>query len=187
MKAWPAALALVALAPLPAAAAELVLGLPIAHDCYEQAERARDPRAGLRFCDEALSNSVLTAADRQATLVNRGILRARAHDQMGALEDYEAALAMNADDGEAYLNRSASLIALGRYRDAADDADKAIARNTARLEIAYYNRAVANEALGNIGAAYRDYTEALRIAPRFAAASMQLRRFRVVSDDAKGS
>ncbi len=180
-------LALVVAAPFPCGAAETVLGASVAHDCFDQADHGGDPKAGLKLCDEALADGVMSAADRQATWVNRGILRARAHDHGGALEDYGRALAIDAGDGEAYLNRSASLIALKRYRDAVNDADQAIALASPRLEIAYYNRAVANEALGNVGAAYQDYEEALKIEPRFARAAMQLRRFRVVSDDAKGS
>jgi len=189
MKAQAAALSLVLLfaAVQPCGAAQQVLGASVAHDCFDQAGHSTNPRAGVKLCDDALANDVLTATDRQATLVNRGILRARLHDHLGALDDYAAALAINADDGEAYLNRSASLIALRRFGDAIDDASKAIALHSARLEIAYYNRAVANEGLGNFGAAYQDYRQALQIEPRFAAASAQLRRFRVVGDDAKGS
>ncbi len=52
-----------------------------------------------------------------------------------------------------------------------------------RLEIAYYNRGLANESLGNIEAAYHDFQDALKIAPDFAAATEQLSRFRLVRTD----
>ncbi|HEY0303203.1 MAG TPA: hypothetical protein VGC36_17785 [Rhizomicrobium sp.] len=171
----------------PAGAAEVVLGNGVAHDCFTQAMRARDAQAGIAICGRALDSDVLASKDRAATLINRGILRTRAKDASGALSDFAAALALRTSDDAAYLNRSAAFIALERYAEALDDANRAIALGAQRLEIAYYNRGVANEELGNIGAAFEDYKAALRVEPRFAAATAQLRRFRVVSDDPKGT
>ncbi|HEY4940393.1 MAG TPA: hypothetical protein VII56_03115 [Rhizomicrobium sp.] len=176
------AMAVAVLAALPAQSAVSVLGSSGAHSCYVSAGFDGNAKAGIVACTEALTNEVLTNVDRASTLINRAILLARARNTDGALEDYAAALALGGNDGEVYLNRSAVFITLKRYDDALKDADRAITLGAGRMEIAYYNRAVANEELGNVGAAFEDYKTALRLEPRFAAASNQLRRFRVVID-----
>lgn len=165
-----------------AEAAVSVVGNGLAHDCYLQAEYNLD-RKGIAICTDALKNDVLPQIDRASTLINRAILRARASDTDGAMADYAAALAIGANDGEVYLNRAATLIALKRYDDALKDADQAVQMNPARIEIAYYNRAMANEALGNVRAAYDDYYAAVKAQPRFKAAKDQLSRFHLVRSD----
>ena len=86
-------------------------------------------------------------------------------------------------DGEVYLNRAATMIALKRYDDALKDADRAVQLHPVRIEVAYYNRAMANEALGNVRAAYEDYSAAVQAQPRFTAAKDQLSRFHMVRSD----
>lgn len=166
-----------------AQAAISVIGNGKAHDCFIQAEFNTDTRRGLAVCDEALKSDVLSNVDRASTLVNRAILRARVNDTDGAMDDYAAALAIGANDGEVYLNRSATMIALKRYDDALKDADRAVQLHPVRIEVAYYNRAMANEALGNVRAAYDDYSAAVRAEPRFVAAKDQLSRFHMVRSE----
>jgi tetratricopeptide (TPR) repeat protein len=166
-----------------ASAAVAVLGNGTANTCFSEAESGFDVKFGISMCDDALKHETLSMIDRASTLINRGILRARADDSDGALQDYADALQIGENSGEAYLNRSATLIALKRFDDAKSDADEAIAHGTKRLEIAYYNRAVANEALGNIGAAFQDYKAALEVQPKFVAARQQLARYRVTQRD----
>jgi len=166
-----------------AQAAESVLGSGVARVCYLHTERNLNARDGVRICTDALEHGILSATDRTSTLINRAIERARAADTDGAMADYDAAITIGANPGVAYLNRSATLIALHRNADALADADRAVALNVPRLEIAYYNRGLANESLGNIEAAYHDFQDALKIAPDFAAASEQLARFRLVRTD----
>lgn len=160
-----------------------VLGSGVAHTCYAVAEANQEPRAGIALCTSALAQGRLSQEDRTATLVNRAILRSRAGEMEGAMADYNTALDIGANDGEVYLNRAATLIALKRYADALHDADAAVTGGVARMEIAYYNRGLANEDLGNIKAAYDDLQAALKIAPGFAAAKAELARFRVVRTD----
>ncbi|MEI9885063.1 MAG: hypothetical protein WDN08_00970 [Rhizomicrobium sp.] len=164
-----------------AQSAALVLGHNLANSCYEKAEGLSNAQDAVAICTSALEDP-MSIKDRAATLVNRGILRAHGSDFDGALADYDAAIAIAADPGEAYLNRSATMIALKRYDEAVANASKAIALGSHRQEVAYYNRAVANEALGNVGAAYQDYRAALRVQPRFSAATDQLAHFQVVGN-----
>lgn len=177
------ALAILGLCAPGAHAAESVIGNGIASVCYLHTERNLNARDGVRICSDALKNDILSGVDRTATLINRAIERARAADTDGAMADYESAIAIGANPGVAYLNRAATLIALHRYADALADADRAVALKVPRLEIAYYNRGLANESLGNIEAAYHDFQDALKIAPDFAAATEQLSRFRLVRTD----
>jgi len=167
----------------PAQGAVQVLGNGMAHACYKVAEANLEPLPGITLCTDALLHSTLSQIDRTATLVNRAILRSRAGDLTGAMADYDTALEIGTNDGEVYLNRSATLIALRRYADALHDADAAVGAGVPRMEIAYYNRGLANEELGNIKAAYDDLAAALKIAPEFAAAKDALTRFRVVRTD----
>ena len=57
------------------------------------------------------------------------------------------------------------------------------------LYAAYYNRAIANERLGDITSAYWDYRKALDLQPEFEVAARQLERFTVETraPDAGGS
>jgi tetratricopeptide (TPR) repeat protein len=78
------------------------------------------------------------------------------------------------------------MIALRRYDDAITDIDKGISLGTNRPQIAYYDRGIADEALGNIRAAYTDYKKAVELKPDFSLAAEQLTRFRVVRRAADG-
>jgi tetratricopeptide (TPR) repeat protein len=162
-----------------ASAAVAVVGNGTAKVCYSEAEAGWNATFGIKMCNDALKNETLSQVDRASTLINRGILKARVDDIDGALSDYAEAMALGENVGEAYLNRSATEIALRHFDDAKADADQAIAHGTKRMEIAYYNRAVANEGLGNVGAAFQDYKAALQLEPGFTAARQQLARYRV--------
>jgi tetratricopeptide (TPR) repeat protein len=163
-----------------AQAAVSVIGAGTARLCYLQAEAGDDLKAGVAICTDSLKNEVLSRVDRASTLINRAILRALSADTDGAMADYAEALSVGGNDAEVYLNRAATYIALRRYSDALHDADQAVALRPVRIEIAYYNRALANEALGNVGAAYQDYKAALQAQPQFRAAADRLAHFHVV-------
>src|ERR1700685_1806746 len=68
------------LAALPARAAITVLGNTLAHNCYEAAEFGGNPTDGIATCTSALNGPALSASDRAATLINRGILKSRDAD-----------------------------------------------------------------------------------------------------------
>jgi tetratricopeptide (TPR) repeat protein len=163
-----------------AQAAVTVLGNGVAHSCYQFAEYGGNTTDGITTCTFALEQETLSLRDRAATFVNRGILRARKEDAEGALADYNRGLAMDAALAEGYVDRGAAMIALRRYDDAIADIDKGIALGANRPQIAYYDRGIADEALGNIRAAYEDYKKAVEIQPDFHLAADQLSRFRVV-------
>ena len=72
------------------------------------------------------------------------------------------------------------MIIYHRYDDALHDIDKGLGLGAKKPEIAYYDRAIADEALGDIRGAYEDYKKAVEIDPTFTLASDQLARFKVI-------
>ena len=73
-----------------------------------------------------------------------------------AVEDAEQALALDPTEAVAHLNRGAGMVGLRRYQDAIAALDQAIALKIEPLQIAYFNRALAKEALGDVPGAYPD-------------------------------
>ena len=96
-----------------------------------------------------------------------------------ALDDFNAALRMNPEQADAYLNRGVAKITLGQYADALVDIQKGIDLGPSEIALGYYDRAIAHERLGNIREAYFDYQRALKAAPNFQAAATALTRFKV--------
>jgi len=176
-----AASGLLVLASLPnsAEAAISVIGPGPAETCYDAAENGRDASDYIIYCTQAL-NSVLSTHDRAATYINRGVLKLSLSMTNDALADFDAGLALDPALGEGYIDRGASLIAKRRFADAIESIDKGLSLGAKHPNIAYYDRAIADEALGDIQGAYKDYRQALELAPDFALASEELKRFKVV-------
>ena len=169
------------LAASPAAGAVTVLGNSSARLCYEAAEsRANPSMTVIRTCDQAMRDEGLSEYDRVATLVNRGILKARLGNVDEAIADYDAALSRDPDQAEAYLNKGFALL---NQADSGEQAkplfDTALAKKTRRPELAYYGRGVAHEMSGQVRAAYLDYRQASRIDPKWRQPKLELARFRV--------
>jgi tetratricopeptide (TPR) repeat protein len=173
-----------ALAPQ-ADAAVSVLGNGLGASCYQAAEFGNDARSAIQTCTLAIEQEPLSLTDRAATYVNRGILRSRLGDDNGALRDYNQGIGLDANHGEGYIDRGATYIVLQRYDDAMSDLNKGIAMGAHKPHIAYYDRAIVDEAIGNIRAAYQDYKKAVELEPDFALASEQLTRFKVVRKDSE--
>ena len=162
----------------PVSAATMVLGVnTAAEECYRAAS-AEDPR-GVPVCTYALTQK-LTARDRAATLINRGALRFVEHNYQAAIDDSEASIKTYAKLGEAYLNRGAAMRELGEPARAIQSLDESIRMGFGRLQLAYFDRGMAKEDMGDIKGAYLDYKKALELAPEFKLAADQLKRFRVV-------
>ena len=166
----------------PANASIVVLGNSNARLCYEAADSPATPEArDIRTCDEALLRETMTTYDTVATHVNRGILRLRLGRVEEAIGDFDRAIAMDPNQPESYLNKGAALLRRENAAEAMNLFTMALDRNTTRPAIAHYGRAIANETLGNISAAYRDYTAASQMAPNWREPRVELTRFRVIS------
>lgn len=152
-------------------AAMSVFGTPQAVECFENAEAgSMDTRA----CDEALKNADLLDRDRASTFVNRGIIYNNARKVERALADFGAALAIDSNIPEAYLNRGNSKFFQGRLDEAIDDFTHAIDLKIDRVAAAYYNRGLAYAAEGRFEAAKADLESALTADPDFKQAKDQL-------------
>ena len=108
----------------------------------------------------------------------------RAGDQKSAISDYDRALKMNPDKGEAHLNRGAALIYLQDFVAAKVALDRAIDLESRDLFAAYYNRGLANERLGDFTSAYADFSRSLELNPEFVVAAQQLERFIISKEPA---
>ena len=165
----------------PAIAAVTVLGSSHARMCYLSAESRIRPAAGaMADCDTALAVGTTIPADRVATFVNRGILKLRLGRTDEAIGDFDSAIALDADQAEAYLNKGMAVLRRDSgWEQAVRLFDTAIDKRTRRPEIAYYGRAVANEMGGRITAAYHDYRQASALAPEWSDPKSELARFTV--------
>ena len=175
--------ALAAAASLPAIAGVTVVGTSAARACYEAADSPLMPGARqIDRCDEALRSERLTQYEVVATHVNRGILRLRRGLAAEAIADFDAAIALDPAQPEAYLNKGAALIRQNDPQGALPLFTVALERNTRRPAIAHYGRAIAHEALGNVRQAYFDYRRASELDPDWNEPRTELQRFRVVAD-----
>jgi tetratricopeptide (TPR) repeat protein len=147
--------------------------------CYDGAEGGTDAGAYIFYCDEAL-NSTLSPRDRAATFINRGVLRLLLNEVNFALADFNSGLAIDPSIGEGYIDRGASLIEKRQFTEAIQNIDKGLSLGAKKPGLAYYDRAIAHEALGDLPAAYSDYQQALVLQPDFSLASDELKRFKVV-------
>jgi tetratricopeptide (TPR) repeat protein len=171
----------------PAGAAVSVLNGTLANSCFQAAEYGSGSKDSVRLCLTALEEAALTSRDRAATYINLGIVRSRIGDAEGALDSYNRGLAIDPSLGEGYVDRGAVQIMLKNYQAAIADITKGLELNANKPEIAYYDRAIANEAVGNIRDAYIDYKKAVEIRPDFALANDQLARFKVVRKPSNGA
>jgi tetratricopeptide (TPR) repeat protein len=159
-------------------AAVTIVGRGPAADCYRAAAGDRDDWRALGACNLALESQFLTTPDRAATLVNRAIIRMRRNDNRRALNDLDAAIALDEQLAEAHVMRGAVLIDLDRPHEAVEGLTRALALNPANPERIYYYRAAAYEDQGNARAAYDDYRRAAEVAPDWAPPRHELTRFR---------
>lgn len=162
-------------------AAITVFGTDAARRCYLAAQAESKSVSDMRTCDDALSQRELSGRDRVATHVNRGILHVVSGRFDRGIADYDRAIALDADEPDAYLNKGLAL--LRRDRDGASAVELltiAIERGTREPAIAYYSRGVANEFKGDIRAAYFDLRRAQELAPDWEAPARDLERYQVV-------
>jgi tetratricopeptide (TPR) repeat protein len=184
MKLYFATAAVALLAAMPAHAAPVMsVGLKPAQECALAAAKSdaltpRQLKTALGACNDAMAGDLSHLA-MASTLVNRGLVNVAAHRDDAAMSDFDAAIAQSPDLSNAYVSRGTALLRAARYDAARADFNQAIALGTGDLHIAYFNRAEAQEASGNLVAAYHDYRKAQELAPDFKPAGVELARFQV--------
>jgi len=174
------AAAATALAAEAATAQVFVIGKGLGGECYQKTKnRFSNNFRAEEVCTRALTEQAMTRGNRAATHTNRGILRMRNGDYEDALADFNKAIEFNPDLGAAYLNQGAAHIYRRDFSTALISLDEAIARDSADLHAAHYNRAIAREHTGDIPGAYEDFLTALELKPGWELAEAQLTRFKV--------
>ena len=168
----------------PALAGTTIIGNGFAADCSKSAKSVSlsytPTSEAMHECDLAIENEILTQHDLAATHVNRGVLFLALHDYANAKKDFDLAAQIEPGLGEAYENRGAALIGMGRDRDGIADINKGLSLNASEPEKAYFNRALAEERLDDLKSAYADYQKAVELKPDWAIAKAELARFHVV-------
>jgi tetratricopeptide (TPR) repeat protein len=162
-----------------AAAGTMTFGTSRATQCFRLAEQGQTSRTAIDTCDVALGEEVLTGRNRAGTFVNRGVLHMNRRDYVSAAADFEAALNIEPELGEAFFNRGSLRVAEGRFNEAVQDIERGLSLGLVEPEKAYFNRALAKEALDDSRGAYLDYREAARLKPGWELPRMELARFTV--------
>jgi tetratricopeptide (TPR) repeat protein len=167
------------LAPGRASAAVSVFGSGFAEQCFHTARDGGDLHAGIADCTHAIEGEALGSRDLAGTYINRGVLRMTINDYADAQADFEKGVKLDPTLGEGFVNLGGVKIARGHYAEGIADIDHGLTLSPEEPEKAYYNRALADEMMDNIKAAYFDYSKAAELKPTWAAPRIELARFTV--------
>jgi tetratricopeptide (TPR) repeat protein len=162
-----------------AQAAVTVIGGGMAQACSQAAVGGESDLKFQQLCTDALDGEFLSARDRAGTLVNRGVLKLRRGAYPDATRDFDMAVKLKPQMGEAYVNRGAASIGQRHYAESLPDINKGLELGVQEPAKAYYNRALAYEGLDDAKSAYFDYQKALEMQPEWQAPREQLTRFSV--------
>lgn len=162
-----------------AGASTLVIGDGAAQECSEAALKGRSDNRSVLACTSALQVETMSFRDRARTYVNRGVLQMRQRHFTAARADFDEAARIDPNLGEAFVNRGATYVGEERYREGVEQIDKGLAMGVKDPEKAFFNRGLANEGLGDLKAAYKDYTRAAELKPEWVAPKTELARFSV--------
>jgi tetratricopeptide (TPR) repeat protein len=163
----------------PARASVTVIGGGMAEVCSKAAQAGASDLRNEQACTQALEQEMLGHRDKAGTFVNRGIMKLRRGEWQAALRDFDLAVRYEPKLGEIYVNRGAALIGQRRFADGLDALNKGLSLGVEEPEKAYYDRALAYEALDDVKSAYFDYQKALELKPDWDAPKQQLTRFHV--------
>ncbi|MEM6709785.1 MAG: hypothetical protein AAF648_13470 [Pseudomonadota bacterium] len=163
---WRVVLGLLAALPGSGLAAETVLfNESPAYLCYLAANERRPRDEGLEDCDAAIAKENLTPTALAATLSNRGLLRARGGAIEAALSDHDRAVRLTPEVASLFINRANAYTLREQFLPALQDLDYAVALGDEQVHLAFYNRALIHQRLGNLAAARSDAEAALATVP----------------------
>ena len=170
---------LAALSTTQARAFVTVLGGGNAEACSLAAITGKTGPRFIDVCTKAIEDEQLSPRDRASTYINRGVLKIRVKDWAAAGKDFDMAVQIKPNRGDAYVNRGAASLGQHRFADSIADLSKGIELGSEEPAKAYYNRALAYEGLDDMKAAYFDYMKAAELSPDWAAPKNELVRFTV--------
>jgi tetratricopeptide (TPR) repeat protein len=154
-----------------------------ARDCYRAATIAArihyTSRKEIENCTFALDYTSMSLRDRAATLANRGIIYMALEEYQSAIRDYSASLRLQPDFGEIYVNIG-NVYYMGQvYDKAVLEYTTAIEKNTSLSHVAYLNRGMAYESLGDFVNAENDYKTAAEILPEWIVPQNKLKELQI--------
>ena len=135
--------------------------------------------AASRACQQALGWAQFVPDELGPVLSNNGVLHLIRGDFQAAIADFNAALRAGAEASSILNDRGLAEAGLHNYQAAVDSYGQALAKAVGNQERIYFNRAMAEEDLGNLKAAYLDYRKAAELAPNWGKAAAALSRFQV--------
>ena len=176
-----AAAALAIIPTSPASAAVQTFGGPLAKVCYEHALAGDGRSFAIDGCTRAIEEEGLLTPDKAATYVNRGIVYMSAGRYALADADFDAALKINQNLPDGWLNKGFLRIRQGNGREALPLIQRGIDAGAGNQALAIFARGVAHEQMGDFQSAYADLSRARELQPGWSLpreylASYQVRR-----------
>ena len=162
-----------------ASAAVLSVGGPLSQNCYDSALANDTREIGIDSCTRALSEEPLSTRDRAGTFVNRGILQMARGKDVLADADFDAALRLDRDLADAWLNKGFLRLRRGDGRAALPLLQSGIDRGARRQAQAIFARGVAYEQMGQFNLAYADLRRAQELEPGWSMPREYLADFQV--------
>ena len=130
----------------------------------EDCNQLRNPDRQLRGCTAYIKLGKGAPENLATAYLNRANVYAQRAKYDRAFADYDAALALDADNPLIPYNRGNAYFDTRQYERAIADFSRAIELD-ARFALAYFNRGLARERLGDTAAAADDYRRALDLDP----------------------
>jgi tetratricopeptide (TPR) repeat protein len=165
-------------------AVSMGVGNNLAYNCYISAlmtAKGGRPMAaseGIGNCSAALLEPA-NAEIQAATYDNRGILYDATQNYSAAYSDFNTSIRLNANLGDAWLNRGVAKIRMKDPQAALSDLQHGLSLGPSMPEVGYYDMGVAEILLGRIPEAYADFKRALAADPNFTLAADALKNFTV--------
>jgi tetratricopeptide (TPR) repeat protein len=142
--------------------------------------------AAQRFEQLAAAMADAPAVQRAGTLDQAGQSWLAADEPARAKPDFDAALALQADDPDLLIDRAEALAAQQKYRDAVGDLDRAIALAPGRAE-AYIYRGSAYRSLTQLDRALDDVEHGLKLQPTSVLGLLERGNIRRLKGDTDGA
>jgi tetratricopeptide (TPR) repeat protein len=148
----------------------------LAQECADYAVRGDAGARAISVCNEAIETGRLNRSNMIATRMNRGHMHLQRKEGAAALQDFDAVITLDKQNAEARLDRGVAQMMLEQPGLAVASITQALLIGVREPHKAYYNRAAAREALGDLQGAYDDYSTALQIEPDWGPANAEMQR-----------
>ena len=156
---------------------ETVMG-GLAGACSAAAKQAIHDEHAVETCSMALDEP-LDPHDRAGTHVNRGAMELLNRDMEQARADFDEALRIKPDMGEAHIGRGVYLIGMERWPEAEAEVSQGLDLGSEEPEKGYYFRGLARWGQENFKGAYFDFRKASELKPDWSLPKQQLLNFKV--------